>query len=42
MPQVITKITVVRIAVARFESISRTPTLANIAVNAAKNADNNA
>lgn len=39
---VISNITVVRIAVARSELMSFTPTLAKIAVREAKNADNNA
>jgi hypothetical protein len=39
IPQAKTKITVTRIAVARLELISRTPILANNAVNDAKTAD---
>lgn len=39
MPQVMSRMIVVRMAVARFESMARTPTLANIALRAAKRAD---
>ena len=42
IPQVIIRIIEVRIAVARSEFMSFTPIFANIAVNAAKRADNNA
>ena len=41
-PHVIARITVVRIAVARLESISRTPTLARMAVSAANTAESSA
>jgi len=42
IPQVISNTIAVRIAVARSEFTSFNPALAKIAVNAAKNADNNA
>ena len=42
IPQAITRITVVRIAVARLELMPVTPTFARIAVSAAKNAERRA
>ena len=42
IPHVMKRMTATRIAVARFELMSRTPIFAKIAVNAAKTAESNA